>query len=97
MSSNFRTEPPWSTEELDRIPPGYTIIAELPSVTWGWDCDLYYWILRNPEGQLVIASTNHGSFYIGKASDLHYQINELADYIKATSEAIAMLASPTPQ
>ena len=95
MSSSLCTEPPWSGEDQDRIPPEYTIVAEFPSVTWGWECDMYYWILRDPEGRFVIGATSHGRFYIGELSQLEDQINNLTDYIGATRKAIEMLTSPT--
>ena len=90
MSTNFRTEPPWETKAY--IPPEYTIVAELPCVTWGWELDLYYWILKDQDGTLVIGRSNHGGFCLANTYSLKEQISTLSGYIEDTKSALQLIA-----
>ena len=92
MSANFRTEPPWQKKGID-IPPEYTIVAELPHVEWGWELDLYYWILKDQDGTLVIGASNHGRFYLANADSLKEQISTLSGYLEATKSALQLIAA----
>ena len=92
MSTDFRTEPPWEGEDRGiEIPPKYTIVAELPCVTWGWEEDLHYWILRDQDGNLVVGASSHGSFYLADADSLKEQISTLSGYIEATKLALQLI------
>lgn len=105
MNAAFLTGPPWDSNDIDQIPPQYTIVAELPSVTWGWEGDLHYWILRDSQCKHVIGTTAHGSFCIAPTSALEDQIRDLTDFIEATKKGLEMLsdvpttpnANPTPE
>ena len=92
MSTNFRTEPPWQKEGID-IPPEYTIVAELPRVTWGWELDLYYWILKDQDGTLVLGGSNHGGFRLVNADSLKEQISALSGYLEATKSALQLITA----
>ena len=96
MSTDFRTEPPW--QEGDSIPPEYTIVAELPCVIWGWEIDLYYWILKDQDGALVLGASSHGRFYLANADSLKEKISTLSGYLEATKSALHLIAAaqPTP-
>lgn len=80
MDMALRLQGPWKSEDLDVIPEGHTIVAEFPSVVWGWECDLYRWILRAPDGRRYIGGISHGNFYeVSPASlyediDMHYSV-----------------------
>ena len=91
MSTDFRTEPPWQKKGID-IPPEYTIVAELPCVTWGWELDLYYWILKDQDGTLVLGGSNHGGFCLANADSLKEQISTLSGYIEDTKSALQLIA-----
>ena len=93
MSTDFRTEPPWQEKEEISIPPEYTIVAELPCVTWGWELDLYYWILKDQDGALVIGASSHGRFYLADADSLKEQISALSGYLEATKSALQLIAA----
>ena len=92
MSTDFRTEPPWQKEGID-IPPEYTIVAELPRVVWGWELDLYYWILKDQDGTLVLGASSHGCFYLDNADSLKEQISTLSGYLEATKSALQLIAA----
>ena len=92
MSTDFRTEPPWQKEGID-IPPEYTIVAELPRVTWGWELDPYYWILKDQDGTLVIGRSNHGGFCLANTYSLKEQISTLSGYLEATKSALQLIAA----
>lgn len=87
--SVFRTSPPW--EQVPTLPEGHEILAEFPTVVWGWECDMYYWIICDPSNRVYIGATNHGSFYEAKPDELTYQISKLNSYIEATQQALSML------
>ena len=91
--SNFRTEPPW--ERADRVPAEYEILAEFPNVSWGWECDLYYWILRDTDGEIFLGSTNHTRFCWHRKQDaidtLKEAIETLNEFIQDTKRALEML------
>lgn len=92
--SNFRTEPPWKGGKY--VPAEYEILAEFPCVCWGWECDLYYWILRDPtDGEVFLGSTNHGRFFWRRKQDaidtLGEDIETLNEYIQDTQRALEML------
>ena len=91
--TNFRTEPPW--ERADRVPIGYEILAEFPNVSWGWECDLYYWILRDTDGEIFLGSTDHGGFRWHRKQDaidtLKEDIETLSKFIQDTQRALEML------
>ena len=91
MSTDFRTEPPWRAA-VD-IPPEYTIVAELPCVIWGWELDLYYWILKDQNGTLVVGGSSHGRFYLDDADSLKEQISTLSGYLEATKSALQLIAA----
>lgn len=84
----FRTSPPW--EEAPTLPKGHEILAEFPAVLWGWECDMYYWIIRDPSSRVYVGATNHGKFYAAKPDKLERQINELNSYIEVTQQALSM-------
>ena len=92
MSTDFRTEPPWQNEGVV-IPPEYTIVAELPCVTWGWELDLYYWILKDQDGTLVLGASSHGRFYLADADSLKEQISTLSGYLEATKSALQLITA----
>ena len=92
MSTDFRTEPPWQKVGID-IPPEYTIVAELPRVTWGWELDPYYWILKDQDGTLVLGGSNHGGFRLVNADSLKEQISALSGYLEATKSALQLIAA----
>ena len=92
MSTDFRTEPPWQKKGID-IPPEYTIVAELPRVTWGWELDPYYWILKDQDGTLVIGRSNHGGFCLANTYSLKEQISTLSGYLEATKSALQLIAA----
>lgn len=85
----FRTSPPW--EQAPTLPEGHKILAEFPAVCWGWECDMYYWIIRDTSGRVYVGATSHGRFYEAKLSELTHQIDELNSYIEATQKALSML------
>jgi hypothetical protein len=92
--SNFRTEPP--REGGKYVPAEYEILAEFPCVCWGWECDLYYWILRDPtDGEVFLGSTNHGGFFWERKQDaidtLEEDIKTLNEFIQDTKRALEML------
>lgn len=91
--TDFRTEPPWQKGGGVSIPPEYTIVAELPCVIWGWEHDLYYWILKDQDGALVLGASNHGSFYLADADSLKEQISTLSGYLEATKSALQLIAA----
>ena len=93
MSTDFRTEPPWQGKEEIAIPPEYTIVAELPCVIWRWELDLYYWILKDQNGTLVVGASNHGRFYLADADSLKEQISALSGYLEATKSALQLIAA----
>jgi len=76
MDMTLRLQGPWESESIDVIPEGHTIEAEFPSVVWGWEGDLYRWILRAPDGRRYIGGTNHGKFYEVKLADISETIQE---------------------
>jgi hypothetical protein len=87
MDMTLRWQGPWESEDLDQIPEGHKILAEFPSVVWGWECDLYQWILRDPNGRRYIGGTSHGSFYevnlanISEATFEHYEMAYLLEKV----------------
>ncbi len=87
----FRTEPPWNQEDGADIPEGHAILAELPAVQWGWEGDMYFWILRDLTGRIYLGTSCHGKFYEAKTQVLEEQIRELQSYIDATQQALKML------
>jgi hypothetical protein len=91
--TNFQTEPPW--ESADRVPAEYEILAEFPNVSWGWECDLYYWILRDTDGEIFLGSTNHTRFCWHRKQDaidmLKEDIETLNEFIQDTKRALEML------
>lgn len=91
MKAEFRTSPPW--EHGNIVPSEYTVVAEFPCVTWGWECDMYYWILRDSDGNRVLATTNHGSFLVCKEGPewLKSQVKELSEFIECTKRALEQL------
>jgi hypothetical protein len=93
--SEFRTEPPWG-DYAHLVPTEYEIVAEFPSVVWGWECDLYQWILRAPDGELVVGGTSHGSFYVRRGVDairtLNNDIEILNSFIEDTQRALRFLS-----
>jgi len=93
MAAEFRTEPPWKSENADAIPTEYTIIAEFPSVIWGWEVDSYFWILKDQGSRFVLASTAHGKFYLTGVEELQEQIEELTGFIKYLNKGLSMLES----
>ena len=84
----LRTSPPW--KEAPTLPKGHEILAEFPAVLWGWECDMYYWIIRDPSSRVYVGATSHGMFYEAKPDRLAHQINELNSYIEATQQALSM-------
>jgi hypothetical protein len=76
MDMTLRWQGPWESEDLNQIPKGHEILAEFPSVVWGWECDLYQWILRDPDGRRYIGGTSHGRFYEVKLADISEAIQE---------------------
>ena len=93
MSTDFRTEPPWQEKEEIAIPPEYTIVAELPCVVWAWELDLYYWILKDQNGTLVVGGSSHGRFYLADADALKEQISTLSGYLEATKSALQLIGA----
>lgn len=93
-NSLFRTEPPWNLEDGAAIPEGHTILAEFPAVNWGWECDMYFWILRDPTGRIYLWASSHVMFYEAEIQELEEQISELQSYIDATQQALKMLTIP---
>lgn len=91
--SNFRTEPPWGS--ADMVPAEYEILAEFPNVCWGWECDRYYWILRDADGEIFLGSTSHGRFFSRRKQDtidmLKEDIETLSEFIQDTKRALEML------
>lgn len=92
MSTDFRTEPPWQKLRV-AIPLAYTIVAELPCVTWGEELDRYYWILKDQDGTLVLGASSHGCFYLDDADSLKEQISALSGYLEATKSALQLIAA----
>jgi hypothetical protein len=94
MSTDFKIEPPWQ-EEGGRvnIPSRYTVVAELPCITWGWELDRYYWILKDQNGALVLGGSDHGRFCVANTDSLREQISTLSGYIEATKSALQLLES----
>ena len=92
MSTDFRTEPPWQKEGID-IPPEYTIVAELPRVTWGWELDPYYWILKDQDGTLVLGTSSYGDFCLANDDSLKEQISTLSGYLEDTKSALQLIAA----
>lgn len=92
MTDHFRTQPPWAGSPEAIVPPGFEVVAEFPNVQWGWEMDSYYWILRNPDGALVLGTTAHGEFRFVEGSELLERIDELTDFIRATRRAYDMLS-----
>ena len=90
MDMTLRWQGPWESEDLDQIPEGHKILAEFPAVVWGWECDLYQWILRDPDGRRYIGGTSHGSFYEVKLTDIsqsifeHYEMAYLLEKVFTT-------------
>jgi hypothetical protein len=91
--TNFRTKPPWQSGES--VPSEYSIVAEFPHVSWGWDCDAHYWILLDKDGNRVLGTTSHGSFFICKDAQewLNGQIEDLKEYIADTRKALRQLTN----
>jgi hypothetical protein len=92
--SNFRTEPPW--EEGHRLVPAkYEILAEFPCVCWGWEMDIYYWILRDVDGEVFLGSSSHDAFFSRRkqlAVDMLKQdIKMLNEFIQHMQRALEML------
>lgn len=91
--SNFRTEPPW--EEGHLVPAEYEILAEFPCVCWGWEMDLYYWILRDVDGEVFLGSASHGSFFSRRKERainmLKVDIETLNEFIQHMQRALEML------
>jgi hypothetical protein len=92
--TNFRTEPPW--EASKGVPPEYEILAEFPFVVWGWECDRHQWILRAPDGEIVLGRTSHTGFHeagsgIDAIRELNDDINTLSGFIQDTQRALEML------
>lgn len=58
---SLRWEDPWQGE-VQQVPEGHEVLAEFPSMLWGWEGDLYAWILRDPSGRKYIGTTSHGKF-----------------------------------
>ena len=92
--SNFRTEPPWEGGKY--VPAEYEILAEFPNVSWGWEVDLYYWILRDPtDGEVFLGSTDHTGFRWHRKQDaidmLKEDIETLNGFIQDTQRALEML------
>jgi hypothetical protein len=87
MDMTLRWQGPWESEDLDQIPEGHEILAEFPSVVWGWECDLYQWILRAPDGRRYIGGTSHGRFHEVKLADIseatfeHYEMAYLLEKV----------------
>ena len=76
MDMTLRWRGPWESEDLNQIPEGHEILAEFPAVVWGWEYDLYQWILRDPNGRRYIGGTSHGRFYEVKLADISQSIFE---------------------
>ena len=76
MDMTLRWQCPWESEDLSQIPKGHEILAEFPSVVWGWEGDLYQWILRAPDGRRYIGGTSYGRFYKVKLADISEAIQE---------------------
>ena len=91
--SDFRTEPPW--ESADTVPTEYEILAEFSNVCLGWECDLYYWILRDTDGKVFLGSTTHGRFLQHRKQDaidtLKKDIEYLNQFVQDTQRALEML------
>jgi hypothetical protein len=58
---SLRRKGPWHGT-IEKVPEGHEVLAEFPSVVWGWEADLYAWILRDPSGRKYIGTTSHGGF-----------------------------------
>ena len=87
--SVFRTSPPW--EQAPTLPEGHEIVAEFPAVCWGWECDMYYWIIRDSFNRVYVGTTSHGSFYKAEPAELTDKINTLNSYIQAMQQALSLL------
>lgn len=87
MDMTLRWQGPWRSEDLSQIPEGHEILAEFPAVIWGWECDLYQWILRAPDGRRYVGGTNHGRFYEVKLAAIsefiqeHYEMAHILDTV----------------
>lgn len=87
MEMTLRWQGPWESKNIDQIPKGHEILAEFPNVAWGWECDLYSWVLRDPNGRRYLASTSHGHFHevelasIAECIQEHYAMAELLETV----------------
>ena len=66
---SLRLKEPWQGG-VGAIPDGHTILAEFPSILWGWEGDMYAWILRDPSGRKYIGTTSHGRFCEQSLADI---------------------------
>jgi hypothetical protein len=89
MSTTLRWKGPWESESVDQVPEGHKIVAEFPNVVWGWEGDLYCWIIEDPSGRQYIGGTSHGGFCEVKLSniqediDTHYAMAETLEKVYA--------------
>ena len=96
----FRTAPPLKVWEYAvDVPAQYEILAEFPCVTWGWESDLYQWILRDPlSGEVFLGGTAYGRFFKSSNSidSLKEDINRLTEYVGCAQLALKMLIKESP-
>lgn len=89
MSIALRWKGPWESTDIDQVPEGHKIVAEFPNVVWGWEGDLYCWIIEDPSGRQYIGGTSHGGFCEVKLSniqediDTHYAMAETLEKVYA--------------
>lgn len=89
----FNTNPPFNLENGAEIPDGHVILAEFPNVQWGWEGDMYFWIVRHPSGQVYLGESCHGRLHESNTDALQIQIAELEKYIAATRQGLEMLSN----
>jgi hypothetical protein len=87
MSTTLRWKGPWESKSVDQVPEGHKIVAEFPNVVWGWECDLYRWIIEDPSGRRYIGGTSHGRFHevklpsVQEGIDFHYAMAAILETV----------------
>ena len=87
----LRWEGPWYGE-VQKVPEGHEVLAEFPSMLWGWEGDLYAWILRDPSGRKYIGTTSHGRFYEQRLANIAEEIamhEAMADTLQQVFVSVA--------
>ena len=70
---------------------GLKIIAEIPVLWQGWECDSKWYLCETENGKKVLVETNHGSPFISTVESLEEKINEYREVLAESEEIMKIL------